>query len=61
MELFILPEMTCVSSFHKYQDSNCTNDEHTNNTKANNQRQGCFYKYKENTKITKDLYVHLSL
>lgn len=37
--LYILPKLTCVSSFYQNQDSDCTNDEYTSNTYADNQRQ----------------------
>lgn len=49
--LRILPKLTFVSSFHYYEDSDCTNGEHTNNTKADNQRQvGVFRIKKGNNK-----------
>lgn len=45
--LRILPKLTFVSSFHYYEDSDCTNGEHTNNTKADNQRQGGVFRIKK--------------
>lgn len=47
--LRILPKLAFVSSFHYYEDSDCTNGEHTNNTKADNQRQGGVFRIKKVT------------
>lgn len=40
-------KLAFVSSFHYYEDSDCTNGEHTNNTKADNQRQGGVFRIKK--------------